>query len=230
MKMMNVSKGNMYGFVTHTWNAIKGKCSHDCGYCYMKVFGELKPLKLDKNELKSDLGNGNFIFVGSSTDMFANDVNFDWISDVIYHCNKFDNKYLFQSKNPKRMLSCVNSLCEKDSILGTTIETNRVYPEMGNTTIPYERAYFMRRARELGYATMITIEPIMDFDLEDFVAMLRYARPLWVNIGADSKNHNLKEPEYKKILLLKEKLEDFTEVKKKINLKRIESKENIGDE
>lgn len=30
------SRGNMYPFVTHTWNAIKGMCFHDCPYCYMK--------------------------------------------------------------------------------------------------------------------------------------------------------------------------------------------------
>ena len=28
------SRGNMYPFVTHTWNAIKGICFHDCPYCY----------------------------------------------------------------------------------------------------------------------------------------------------------------------------------------------------
>ena len=29
--MLNEQKGNMYGFVTHTWNPIKGKCFHcDC--------------------------------------------------------------------------------------------------------------------------------------------------------------------------------------------------------
>src|SRR3990167_1900105 len=31
--MLNKQKGNMYGFVTHTWNPIKGKCSHNCSYC-----------------------------------------------------------------------------------------------------------------------------------------------------------------------------------------------------
>ena len=30
---LNKSKGNMYEFTTHTYNTIKGKCPHDCGYC-----------------------------------------------------------------------------------------------------------------------------------------------------------------------------------------------------
>lgn len=31
---LNVSKGNMYEFITHTFNTIKGKCYHDCSYCH----------------------------------------------------------------------------------------------------------------------------------------------------------------------------------------------------
>ena len=86
--MMNESKGNMYGFVTHTWNPIKGKCSHDCSYCYMKVYKQ-SPLHLVEKELTDDLGSGNFVFVGSSTDMFAEDVPADWIIKVIDACRKF---------------------------------------------------------------------------------------------------------------------------------------------
>ena len=77
---LNKTKGNMYDFVTHTWNPIKGRCSHDCQYCYMKRWGELPDLHLDAREMKTDLGSGNYIFVGSSTDMFAEDVSWEWIT------------------------------------------------------------------------------------------------------------------------------------------------------
>ena len=45
--MLNkVSKnGNMYQFVTHTWNTIKGECPHGCPYCYMKRWGKQKPVR-----------------------------------------------------------------------------------------------------------------------------------------------------------------------------------------
>jgi hypothetical protein len=66
---LNTSKGNMYDFVTHTWNTVKGECYHDCSYCYMKRWGKLKPARFDQKELKTDLGSNNFIFVGSSCDM-----------------------------------------------------------------------------------------------------------------------------------------------------------------
>lgn len=68
------SRGNMYPFVTHTWNAIKRICFHDCPYCYMKKFDGLLPIRFDPKELEVNLGNGNFIFVGSGTDAWAFDV------------------------------------------------------------------------------------------------------------------------------------------------------------
>lgn len=72
---LNTSKGNMYEFITHTWNTIKGECYHDCSYCYMKRFGKLNKVRFDAKELKTDLGTGNFIFVGSSCDMFAENIS-----------------------------------------------------------------------------------------------------------------------------------------------------------
>jgi len=78
---LNKSKGNMYEFVTHTWNAIKGECPHDCSYCYMKRWGKLNPIRLDTREFKTDLGEGNFIFVGSSCDMFADSIPYEWIEE-----------------------------------------------------------------------------------------------------------------------------------------------------
>ena len=52
----------MYEWVTHTWNAIKGICPHDCAYCYMKRF-PLKEPRLDEKEMLTDLGHDNFIFI-----------------------------------------------------------------------------------------------------------------------------------------------------------------------
>ena len=73
--MLNKQKGNMYGFVTHTWNAIKGKCPHDCEYCYMKVFPQGE-LRLDEKEFKTDLGRNNIVFVGSSLAFFMFVISF----------------------------------------------------------------------------------------------------------------------------------------------------------
>ena len=216
---LNESKGDMYEWVTHTWNAIKGACPHDCSYCYMKRWGELNPARLDESEFKTDLGKGNFIFVGSSCDMFAEDVPYEWIIKTIQHLNKFDNTYLFQSKNPKYFDALPIHEVEK-FVLCTTIETNRVYPEiMRNSPDPVVRAWdFAHIPIEEKY---ITIEPIMDFDLYSLVSMIRYSYPIQVNIGADSGKNNLPEPTAEKIMALIDELEPFTVVKQKQNLKRL---------
>ena len=57
---LNKSTGNMYEFITHTWNTIKGECPHGCSYCYMKRWGKQQPVHFDEKELKTDLGIGNF--------------------------------------------------------------------------------------------------------------------------------------------------------------------------
>ncbi len=211
-------KGNMYSFVTHTWNPIKGRCPHECEYCYMRQWGEQPPLHLDEKELRTDLGQGNFIFVGSSCDMWAESIPGEWICSTIDRCHDFDNTYLFQSKNPKRFF---HGLMPEKTIFGTTIETNRLYKQMGKTPTPVLRADGIRHLSSEGKRVMITIEPILDFDLKEVVLLIANAQPEWVNIGADSRGHKLPEPSGDKVRELIEALEEFTEVKQKRNLDRL---------
>lgn len=216
---LNISKGNMYGWVTHTWNTIKGACPHDCSYCYVKRWGKLNPTRFDEKELNTDLGEGNTIFVGSSCDMFAKDIPYEWTLKTLQHCVKFNNTYLFQSKNPKWFDAI--PICEIENyILCTTIETNRVYPEiMRNSPDPVDRAIQFGRIPILE--KYVTIEPIIDFDIHSLVGLIEFCRPKQVNIGADSGKNNLPEPSKNKILELIEALDVFTEVKQKKNLKRL---------
>ena len=146
--MIKESKGNMYEFVTHTWNPIKGKCLHGCTYCYMKkMCSRLNAPRLDAAELTSYLECSNFIFVGSSIDMWAEDIPSDWIRIVLDCCNKAANKYLFQSKNPSRILEFITHPVFHRSVACTTIETNRSYPDvMCNSPVIEERV------REIGRA------------------------------------------------------------------------------
>ena len=216
---LNISKGNMYGFVTHTFNMVKGKCSHDCVYCYMKQF-KLNPVRFDKSELKTDLGAGNFIFVGSSTDMWARDIPDDWIRQVLTHCMHFPNTYLFQSKNPFRFYKWRDSF-PANTIIATTIETNR--DTNTNAPEPRERAEAMNImwTHKFNLKRMVTIEPIMDFDIEPLIKMIQYCIPEWVNIGADSKGHNLPEPSKEKVNQLIIELKKFTKIIQKKNLDRL---------
>jgi protein gp37 len=216
-KMNKLKKGsNMYDWITATWNPIKGKCSHDCIYCYMKIFPQ-KPIRLDEKELKENLGEKNTIFVGSSTDMFAEDVPDGWILAVLNHCKKHPyNTYLFQSKNPARFINYTDCF-PPNTILGTTIETNRHYP-ISKAPSPEER---MKAMILINKPKMVTCEPLCDFDLDILVNWIKAINPDWVNIGGDSKNHHLPEPSKEEIELLIQELKKFTEIKIKKNLNRL---------
>lgn len=218
---LNPVKGNMYDWVTHTWNTVKGECPHGCTYCYCKRFGKQRPVRFDAKELKADLGSGNFIFVGSSCDMYAEAIPKQWIWDTLEHCRKHRNNYLFQSKNPTRILKYKGWL-PYNCVCGTTIETNRIYPQMGNAPRPKHRMSSIHTLACERFKTMVTLEPIMDFDLSDLLSLIYSCQPEWVNIGADSQGHKLPEPEPDKILTLIEDLQKVgIEVRIKPNLKRL---------
>lgn len=190
--------GNMYDFITHSWNTIKGRCLHDCSYCYMKKRNDNLPkVHLDSDEFKTDLGDGLFIFVGSSIDLFANDIPEDWILLTLDHCynanNKLfgeKNKYMFQSKNPRRIIDFLKHPVFQDSVICTTIETNKWIPKVMNGSPRIEdRVSAMEEIAMLGYKTYVTVEPIMQFDMDEMIECIRRCKPIQVNFG---KNTNWK--------------------------------------
>lgn len=228
---LNPSSGNMYNWGNiATWNPLGGECLHGCSYCYVKK-GRLKTVKkyqgkitLVEKELKTNLYkckklNPPFtIFVCSCNDLFAEKVPFDYIQKILNTCwNHQKNTYLFQSKNPGRFSDFYLNFPPK-TILGTTIESNRNY---NNTKAPSpaERAEKLSLFGE--FKRMISIEPIMDFDLEEFISLIKKASPDFVSIGADSKNSHLEEPSPQKIKIFIKKIKPITKVKLKSNLKRV---------
>ena len=129
---------------------------------------------------------------------------------------KFDNQYLFQTKNPGRLIEFE---LPQNSVICTTIESNRFYPEiMSNSPRASERVEAMSRIELPKY---VTIEPILDFDIDELVEMVKSCKPIQVNIGADSGNHKLPEPSKEMVMNLIETLSGFTTVKLKTNLNRI---------
>jgi len=186
----------------------------------MKKWGKQPPLHIDEKDLEVDLGTGNFIFVCHTCDMFAEDVPDIWIRQVLNRTRRYNNKYLFQSKNPERFIEYCEAF-PKDVLFGTTIETNRDIVKSNAPSVT-ERAKWLRLLScEHSYETMVTIEPIFDFDLEELIDLIETALPEWVNIGADSKGHNLPEPSKEKVRALIRDLGLYTQVKLKGNLKRI---------
>ena len=214
------SKGNMYEWITHQFNPVKGLCEHKCEYCYVRKWGEPKPLRLVESEFKTDLGKDNFIFIVSGADLFAENVPDSWIYRVIDHCKLFpQNKYLLQTKNPHRILEFSGLISDQFTIC-TTIETNRHYTEMGFAPFPEKRAEALSGIDWLD--KYITIEPIFAFDLVPFVDLLWMCKAKQINVGANSfSGIKLPEPNKEQVLSLISEVEKFTKVKQKENLKRL---------
>jgi len=224
---LNKVKGNMYNWITNSFNPIGGECPYMCSYCYVKKFRfpSLKEKysgqpRLYENELKRNLGKDKFWFICSCLDLFAEAIPEKWIKDTLKHCHEFDNAYLFQSKNPSRIWELRCNLPD-NSIIGTTIESNRTFKEMCNAPNVIDRAGAMLKLSPL-YKTMLTIEPVCDFDLDPMIELIQTCKPNWINIGANTNSKvKLTEPSPKKVMDLIDRLSTFTKVKIKSNLKRL---------
>jgi len=92
---------------------------------------------------------------------------------------------------------------------------------MRNSPKPSLRAEDMARLKVLGIETFVTIEPVMDFDLDELVALIRKCEPAQVNIGADTGGNKLPEPSPEKLRELITGLEEFTTIHSKRNLSRL---------
>jgi protein gp37 len=227
--------GNMYEFVTHIWNPVKGRCPYGCSYCYVsricKRFGreQCEPY-LDERELRTDLGEGNTIFVCDSIDLFAPDIPVSWLEKVVVKTQFApDNTYLWHMKNPGRATGADGvRLCPNpDYILCVTIESNIHRPDISRAPDPQERIVGIVR---WDSRRMITVEPIMAFTRHIFASEIISCRPEQVNIGADSGHNGLPEPTPDELAEFIEVLRPFTKVHIKSNLKRLLPKGFEGGE
>ena len=234
MKIIGLKKshGNMYPWVTHMHTHLGGECGHHCSYCYVdnKRFGRSPRYTgnphLLECELSVDYGRDKTIFIEHKNDIFGPGINDSWINRIIAHCNEFpDNTYVFQSKNPIRFLDFI---WPKNVILGTTIESDLWYPDvMRDAPRPLFRITGMiaLRSKLFMVKRFITLEPIMDFNPERLANYILSINPHFINLGADSKGHDLPEPTVDKILKLTNLLADGgIELREKYNLDRLRTK------
>jgi DNA repair photolyase len=224
--LLNKQTGNMYLFADWTWNPIRGRCPFGCKYCFMKriwhlmeVQGASLDMRLEREVLMDDLTDKGVIFVGSSTDMWHNLVRWEGIEAVLTACrSRPENVYLFQSKNPGRF-RMFHEVLPPSTILGTTLETNRLMTDISEAPPPRERA---KNLATINWKTkMVSIEPIMDFDEDVFLEWLKAIRPNFISIGADSQKSGLPEPSADKVERLIAGCKAFSKVHLKDNLRRI---------
>ena len=178
---------------TYTCNPLRGACMHRChAYCFVDMlkmrFPNMRkkysgPPEIDSSVLKGNTGSGKTIFVCSCTDLFAENVSENVIETIIKECAKYpDNTYLFQSKNPVRLKSFIHMM-PKDSILGTTIETNRqsLIDKSSHAPSVVDRVKGMKSLVGLrlleDFDTMVSIEPLMDFDVDELVQIIEDINP-----------------------------------------------------
>jgi DNA repair photolyase len=217
---MKKATGNMYPFVTHTWNPVRGECPYCCIYCYTSRWGKLPPLHLDEKVLNENLRENNYIFICSGCDLFNPIIPDEWISKVILHTKKYNNTYLLHTKNPERALLWEQNITD-NHILCVTIETHFecLYRDWSMSRAP-QISKRIQALKKWNHRKMITIEPILKFD-PSFAEKLLLCKPEQVNIGANSGKLRLPEPNAQEIESLIYKLECNTKVVLKKNLKRI---------
>ena len=121
------------------------------------------------------------------------------------------------------MLQFIDHPIFQSSVICTTIESNRYYPSIMNHA-PHveERALAMNEIASKGIETYLTIEPIMAFDEDELVRLIRMCRPTQVNIGANTYDKiRIPEPAKQEIFDLVNEIKDGCKVELKSNLERL---------
>jgi len=214
--------------VTETWNPVTG-CRHDCSYCWARrlALGRLRGTgryrngfepRLNPEELRRRFS-GGVVFVSDMGDLFGEWVPAEWIRAVIGHVSRFPGTlFLFMTKNPARYLDFADEF-PRNVILGATIETNRdsLASRISRAPPPSARAGAMLdvAARRPDLDRLVSVEPVLDFDVDVIVDWVRAIKPWVVYVGYDNYGNRLPEPPLSKVRELARRLSGFTVVMEK---------------
>jgi len=148
------------------------------------------------------------IFVVAHGDLFGDWVQDNIIKKILYKTNEVEKEmWFFESKNPVRYNDYLD-LFPENTVLSTTIESDRDY-KLSYAPSPEKRYLAIK---DIDFTKHISIEPIMDFDMDILVDWIKEIKPVKVAIGYDSLNNNLPEPKLDKTLKLIKILQGITEV------------------
>ncbi|MBW8015106.1 MAG: DUF5131 family protein [Planctomycetes bacterium] len=200
---------NMYELSVKQWNVFKG-CRFDCTYCESSFKRQAKRQKRNcmkcyeytphthPERLTQSLPRTKFmqfIFTCASGDIAFCPTSF--LRNIVARIEKEPGKnFLIQSKNPKTF----SRVSFPDNvILGTTIETNRNKLCKAVATAPLPSKRYKDFVKIEHPLKMVTIEPVMDFDLNVMVKWMKDIKPCMIWLGYDSKKCHLPEPELAKV-------------------------------
>ena len=206
------------------WSPFVG-CKHDCIYCISSFQRQLKRQKqrcircynfsihTHPNRLTTSLpltvGN-QYIFTCSNGDIaFCNTV---YLNQILNRIQQYPNStFLIQSKDPANAFFRNGKQVQfpENIIVGTTLETNRDELYSMNYAIskaPLPSQRYKDFLKVVHPRKMVTIEPIIDFDMDVIIKWINNINPFMVWIGYDSKTNYLPEPELKQVKELQRRL------------------------
>lgn len=206
----------MFKTITRTWNPFVG-CEYECynSGCWARrlALNKLNHLprysdgfkpKFIEKELLKRFKPGEFVFV---SDM--GDISFATTTEVVKILNRISQfpltNFLIQSKNPKRFQDWGVTF-PLNVYLATTIETNRGY-KLTKAPFPVDR--YMAIVSFNHPHKFISIEPIMNFDLDRLLFWMKQINPEIIEVGADNYSNHLPEPPWWKVEALLKGLRDF---------------------
>lgn len=204
----------MFKSIDKTWPVFVG-CLFGCTYCNARKLA-LTRLKhnprykdgfkphLVESELTRTFKPGQFIFVAYMGDIFW--ASFNEVERILERIKQFPNtRFLIQSKSTETFLTFPYPI-PQNVVLATTIETNRDYG-LTKAPPPVER---LRYLIEYPHPhKLLSIEPIMDFDLDVLTRWLTNIKPEIIEVGADNYHNHLPEPPWEKVERLLNNLRQF---------------------
>ncbi len=193
-----------------TWNPFKG-CHFECAYCKPSFQGQAKRqlhncrlcyefVPHEHPDRLSGIPNQNIVFVAGNGDIsFARP---DYVRQIIaaIRNRRGHQTFYLQSKRPEYLEQFVDILPPTVAAV-TTLETNRDggYAAISKAPVPSER---YRQFKALKYARkIVTIEPVMDFDEDEFADWMVQIHPeyVWLGFNSRPKQVVLPEPPYEKL-------------------------------
>lgn len=164
-------------------------------------YRDLSQPRLIEKELTRSFRPSDFTFVEPMGDLFGEWVPEWMILDVLSFMHNHQGKWLLLTKNPKRMWEVKHHIPYHRTTVGITLETNRVTTDHSKAPIPLHRAISFSSGftgEDNNWSRFVSVEPIMDFDLNGFVELIMMCDPEKVAVGYDNYNHHLEEPQLEK--------------------------------
>ncbi len=204
-------KKNMYKLSVGQWSPFAG-CNHKCLYCINSFQRQVKRWAKKNcpecyeftphahpdrfNQTLPPTRYMQFIFTCSSGDIACCD-DIQYLERIIGRIREEPNKtFLIQSKNPQTFN---RAIFPKNVILGTTLETNKDELCEGTSKAPKPSQRYKDFTKVDHLLKMVTIEPVIDFDLDVMIDWIRNINPCMVWLGYDSGKNKLPEPELEKV-------------------------------